>query len=149
MVTWAYILYLGLLEPTYQSQILSERKNINREWSSLFETHTYTHSIGVHEWERKCWHKWERSAVEDHLYVFGFLLLLLALIISLRKLLGFLLYSFPNKNSLRLLSLVIIIVHVILSDNILRSYWLNDKNLTYISVSCEYCMFHSCIYFSQ
>ena len=35
----------------------------------------------------------------------------------------------PRK-TLCLLSLVIIVVHVILSDKILRSYCLNDKNLT-------------------
>ena len=44
---------------------------------------------------------------------------------------GFILYGFPEENSLRLLSLVIIAVHVILSDKILRSYCLNDKNLTF------------------
>ena len=33
---------------------------------------------------------------------------------------------FPRGKSLCLLSLVIIVVHVILSDNILRSYCLND-----------------------
>ena len=33
---------------------------------------------------------------------------------------GFLLCGFPEENSLCLLSLVIIVVHVILSDNILR-----------------------------
>ena len=37
---------------------------------------------------------------------------------------------FPRGKSLCLLSLVIIVVHVILSDKILRSYCLNDKNLT-------------------
>ena len=35
-----------------------------------------------------------------------------------------------QENSLCLSSLVIIIVHVILSDKILRSYCLNDKNIT-------------------
>ena len=52
------------------------------------------------------------------------------LILSLRKLRGFLLYGFPEENSLCLLSLVFIVVHVILLDKILRSYCLNDKNLT-------------------
>ena len=47
------------------------------------------------------------------------LLLLLVLILSLRKLQGFLLYGFPEENSLCLLSLMIIVVHVILSDKIL------------------------------
>ena len=42
------------------------------------------------------------------------LLLLLVLILSLRKLRGFLLYGFPEENSLCLLSLVFIVVHVIL-----------------------------------
>ena len=51
------------------------------------------------------------------------------LILSLRKLRGFLLYGFPEENYLCLLSLMFIDVHVILSDNILRSYCLNDKNL--------------------
>ena len=50
---------------------------------------------------------------------FHVLLLLLVLILSLRKLRGFLLYGFPEENSLCLLSLVIFAVHVILSDKIL------------------------------
>ena len=58
-----------------------------------------------------------------------FRVLLLVLILSLRKLWGFLLYGFPEEN-LCVLSLVIIVVHVILSDKILTSYCLNDKNLT-------------------
>ena len=36
----------------------------------------------------------------------------------------------PRKNSLCLLSLVFIAVPVLLSDKVLRSYCLNDKNLT-------------------
>ena len=39
----------------------------------------------------------------------------LVLILSLSKLRGFLLYGFPEENSLCLLSLVFIVVHVILS----------------------------------
>ena len=39
---------------------------------------------------------------------------------------------FPEENSLFLLSLVIIVVHVILLDKILGSYCLKDKNITYI-----------------
>ena len=58
----------------------------------------------------------ERTTVRDRLCV---LLLLLVLILSLRKLWGFLLYSFPKENYLCLLSLMIIVVHVILSDKIL------------------------------
>ena len=38
---------------------------------------------------------------------------------------------FPQGKSLCLLSLVIIVVRVILSDKILRSYCLNDKNITW------------------
>ena len=61
------------------------------------------------------------------------LLFPLVLILSQRKLWGFLLYGFPKENSFCLLSLVIIHVHVILLDNILRSYiWLNAKNITQI-----------------
>ena len=52
----------------------------------------------------------------DHLYVLGFYILVL--ILSLRKLWGFLFYGFPEENSLCLLSLVLclcfIAVHVIL-----------------------------------
>ena len=59
------------------------------------------------------------------------LLLPLLLILSIRKLWGFILYGFPKKNSVCLLSLVFIVVHVILSDKILRSYRLNDKNITW------------------
>ena len=44
---------------------------------------------------------------------------------------GFLLYGFPKENSLCLLSLLFIDVHVILLDKILRSYCLNYKNLTF------------------
>ena len=61
---------------------------------------------------------------------FWFLLFLLVHILSRRKLRGFLLYGFPEENYLCLLSLVIIVVHVNLLDKILRSYCLNDKNLT-------------------
>ena len=50
---------------------------------------------------------------------FWVLLLLLVLILSLRKLRGFVIYGFLEENSLCLLSTVIIVVHVILSDKIL------------------------------
>ena len=73
----------------------------------------------------------ERTTVEDHLLCLWVLLLPLVLILSLRKLWGFLIYGIPEENSLCLLSLVIIVVNVILSDKILRSYCLNDKNLTW------------------
>ena len=75
----------------------------------------------------------ERTAVGDHLCVFWVLLLLLVLILSLRKLRGFLLYGFPEENSMCLLSLVIVAVHVILSDKILRLYCLNDKKSNMVS----------------
>ena len=61
----------------------------------------------------------ERTVVGDHLFYVWVLLFLFVLILSLRKLWGFLLYGFPEENSLCLLSLVIIVVHVILSDKIL------------------------------
>ena len=71
----------------------------------------------------------ERTNVRDHLFCLWVLLLPLVLILSLRKFRGFLLYGFLEENSLCLLSLVIIFVHVILSDEILRSYCLNDKKI--------------------
>ena len=61
----------------------------------------------------------ERTTVGDHLFYIWVLLLPLVLILSLRKLRGFLLNGFPEENSLCLLSLVIFVVHVILSDKIL------------------------------
>ena len=72
----------------------------------------------------------ERTTVGDHIFGLWVLLLPLVLILSPRKLRGFLLYGFPEENSLCLLSLVIFAVHVIISITILRSYFLNDKNLT-------------------
>ena len=60
------------------------------------------------------------QAVGDHLLCFWVLMLPLVLIISLRKFQGFLLYGFPEENSLCLLPLVFIVVHVILSHKILR-----------------------------
>ena len=73
----------------------------------------------------------ERTTVGDHIFCLWVLLLPLMLILPLRKLWGFLLYGFPEENLFCLLSLVIIVVHVILSDKILRSYCLNDKNITW------------------
>ena len=61
----------------------------------------------------------ERTTVGDHFLCLWVLLLPLVPILSLRKLRGFLLYGFPEENSLCLLSLVIFGVHVILSDKIL------------------------------
>ena len=62
------------------------------------------------ERENSCW----RSSL-----CFWVLLLLLVLILFMRMLQGFILYGFPEENSLCLFSLVIIVVHVILSDKIL------------------------------
>ena len=59
------------------------------------------------------------------------------LILSLRKLLGFILYRFPEENSLCLLSLVIIVVHVILSNKILISYYLNEKSNIVLELTLE------------
>ena len=56
----------------------------------------------------------ERTSCGDHLFYFWVLLLPLVLVLSLRKLCGFLLYGFPKENSLCLLSLVFIAMHVIL-----------------------------------
>ena len=50
----------------------------------------------------------------DHIFCLWVLLLPLLLILSLRKLRGFLLNVFPKENSLCLLSLVFIVVLVIL-----------------------------------
>ena len=55
----------------------------------------------------------------DHLTVFG--VLLLVLILSLRKLRGFLLYGFPEENICVHCLLCFIAVHVLLLDKILRS----------------------------
>ena len=83
------------------------------------------------------------QAVGDHIYVFRVLLLPLVLILSLRNLWGFLVYGFPEENYLCLLSLVFIVVHVILSDKILRSYFLNDKSLIeigFLSGMMRFCL---------
>ena len=71
----------------------------------------------------------ERIAVGDHLSVFGFYFCIGADSIS-EEVVGFSPLWFPKENYLCLLSLVFIAVHVILSDKILISYCLNDKNLT-------------------
>ena len=57
----------------------------------------------------------ERTTVEIIFSVFGFLLLPLVLILSLRKLWGFILYGFTEENSVCLFSLVFIVVYFILS----------------------------------
>ena len=73
----------------------------------------------------------ETTVVERSSLCFQVLVLPLVIILSLIKLGGFLLYGFPKENSLCLLSLGFIVLHVILSDKILRSYCLDDKNITW------------------
>ena len=67
--------------------------------------------------EKKLGIEKETTVVRRSSYCFW--VLLLVLILYLRNLWGFLLYGFPKENSLCLLSLVFIVVHVILSDKIL------------------------------
>ena len=57
----------------------------------------------------------ERTTIGDHRFCIWVLLLPLVLILSLRKLQGFLPYGFFEENSFCLLSLVFIAMHVILS----------------------------------
>ena len=93
--------------------------------------HTHTHSLGrMSERGEALSSDRERTSCWRSSLCFQVLLLPLVLILSLRKLRGFILYGFPEENSLCLLSLVFIVVHVILLDKILRSYCLNDKILT-------------------
>ena len=93
--------------------ILSIYHRHTRSWGRMSEREVALSSERERERERK------RSR-GYHLFYFRVLLLLLVLILSLRKLRGFLLYGFPEENSLRLLSLVCITVHVFLSVEILR-----------------------------
>ena len=80
---------------------------------SLSIYHTHIHSLGRMSERRSCWDKRETTAVGRSSLCFR--VLLLVLILYLRKLWGFLLYGFPEENSLCLLSLVFFVVHVILS----------------------------------
>ena len=77
----------------------------------------------------------ERDQLSEIIFIFLGLFLLLVLILSLRKLQGFLFYGFPEEN---ICLFVIIFVHVILSDKILRSYCLKDKNITIKSKTMQY-----------
>ena len=63
-----------------------------------------------------------------YLTVFG--ASLLVLILSLRKLQGFILYCFLEENICVHCLMCLIVVLVILSVKIIRLYCLNDKNLT-------------------
>ena len=47
--------------------IIKWKKSINREWDSLFETHT--HSKIAHEWERSISHKWDREQLSEIIFV--------------------------------------------------------------------------------
>ena len=99
--------------------------------SPHFYTQTHTHSTREHEWERRSSLKWEReNSCGDHLLCLWVLLLPLVLILSLRKLRCFSFIVSPRINVCVYCLLWLIFVHVILSDKILRSYCLNDKNLT-------------------
>ena len=72
----------------------------------------------------------ERDQLSEIIFMFsGFTFTTGAYSIS-EQAIGFSPYGFPEENSLCLLSLVIIDMHVILSNNILRSYCVNDKNIT-------------------
>ena len=80
---------------------------------SLSIYHTHTHSLGRMS-EREVAGKRERLLLSgDHIYVFGFLLLVL--ILSLRKLRGFLHYGYPKENHCVYCLLCLIVVLVILS----------------------------------
>ena len=79
--------------------------------------------------------------------IFRFSQLPLVLILSLRKLQGFLFYDFLKENSLCLLCFVCIDVHVILSDKILRSYCLNDEKLTVLAQVREIGCGRTCLSF--
>ena len=61
----------------------------------------------------------ERDQLSEIIFMFSGFTFATGVILSLRKLRGFLLYGFPEENSLCLFSLVIIVVLVILSDKIL------------------------------
>ena len=91
---------------------------------SLSIYHTHTHSLGrMSERGESLSSVRERTSCGDHIFYFRVLLLPLVLILSLRKLWGFLIYGFPEENYLCLLSLVFclcfIVVLVVLSVKIL------------------------------
>ena len=98
---------------------------------SIYHSYTHTHSLGRMSERGEALSVCEREIATAGRSSYCFSVLPLVLILSLRKLQGFLLYGFPKENSLCLLSIVFISVHVILSYNILRSYCLNDKNITW------------------
>ena len=80
--------------------------------------------------ERRSAHASERDQLSKIIFMsLGFTAAIGAHSVS-EEVAGFSPLWFPRGKSLCLLSLVIIVVHVILSDKILRSYCLNDKNPT-------------------
>ena len=79
---------------------------------SLSIHHIHTHSLGRKSERRSYCDKRETAFIGRSSLCFR--VLLLVLILSIRKLWGFLLYGFPEENYLCLLSLVFIVVHVIL-----------------------------------
>ena len=88
---------------------------------SLSIYHTLTHTLGCmsERGEALSSERERENRCGDRIFYLWVLLLPLVLILSLRKLRGFLLYGFPEENSLCLLSVVIFAMHVILSDKIL------------------------------
>ena len=73
----------------------------------------------------------ERTSCGDHLFLFlGFTAAIGAHSIS-EEVVGFSPLWFPQGKFFVSLVSYVIVVHVILSDKILRSYCLNDKNLTW------------------
>ena len=81
--------------------------------------HTHNHSLERMSERGEALSVCEREITAIGRSYYYFLVLPLVLILSLRKLRGFLLYGFPQENSLCLLSLVLclcfIVVHVIIS----------------------------------
>ena len=89
----------------------SERKNINRVSLSIY--HTHTHSL-------ECMSEREEARIRESEYccqeiILLFWVLLSVLILSLRKLRGFLLYGFLEENICVYCLLCFIVVLVILS----------------------------------
>ena len=72
----------------------------------------------------------ERTIVGDHIFCLWVLLLPFGAHSISEEVVGFSPLWFPRGKYLCLLYLVIIVVHVILSNKILKSYCLNDKNIT-------------------
>ena len=92
--------------------------SINREWDSLFETHT--HSTVAHEWDRSISHKGEREQLSEIIFVsLGFNFDFGSHSIFEENA-GYSPLWFPQgKFFVSLVSCAIIVVHVILSDKIL------------------------------